>query len=106
MGEEPDPKAAVSPRTVRFESALYRISAIKQAAYRLSDRARVDIEHVEGGVVCRLYPLKPCSEGELTALENTFRIEVLDYDLRETIAIETEPLRNLILSVAFSRIAK
>ena len=102
----PSPEAATGCRLVHFAPLLFNVSAIKQAAYKLSDRVRVDIEPSEAGVDCRLYPLTPCAEDELSALENAFRIEVLDYDLRETIAAETEPLRNLILSVAFSKIGK
>ena len=100
------PEATVGFRRVHFAPALYRVSAIKQAAYKMCDRARVDIEPSDAGIECQIHPLTPCGEGELSALENAFRIEVLDYDLRETIAAETEPLRNLILSVAFSKIQK
>jgi His-Xaa-Ser system protein HxsD len=90
-------------REVRFAAGLYNIDAIKRAAYRISDRARVEIEPSETGVVCRLYPLKAVTEADQLAIENDFSIEVLDQDLRQTIASETEGVRNLILSIAFSK---
>jgi His-Xaa-Ser system protein HxsD len=101
-----DPETKIDCRTVHFALSLFSVSAIKQAAYKLSDRVRVDIDPSEAGIDCRLYPLKPVGPEALSILESDFRIEVLDYDLREKIALETEPLRNLILSVAFSNIAK
>lgn len=90
-------------RHVRFATAVYDPEAIKRAAYAISDRARVDINPTPDHIVCTLRPLKPTSEQEFQVIENDFAVEVLDQDLRQKIATETEAFRNLILSVAFSK---
>lgn len=86
---------------VRFAPGLYTIDAVKRAAYRFTDRVAIDIQPDADGISCVLRALSPKSD--LTALENQFRNEVLDQDLRISIAKETEPLRNLVLSLAFSK---
>jgi His-Xaa-Ser system protein HxsD len=80
---------------------LCRGRAIKRAAYRFVDRLTIEIEPHADEIICKLRPnaanLSPA------ALEVEFRNEVLDQDLRIQIGQETEPLRNLILSLAFSK---
>lgn len=90
-------------RHVRFTVGVYDLEAIKRAAYAISDRARVDIDPTPEHIVCTLYALRPTAGEELQAIENDFALEVLDQDLRRRIATETEGMRNLILSVAFSK---
>ncbi len=90
-------------REVCFAAGLYDLDAIKRAAYRFSDRVRVEIEPTETVVICRLHPLMAVSEADHLAIVSDFSIEVLDQDLRRTIAAETESVRNLILSIAFSK---
>jgi len=86
---------------VHFAAGLYPIDAIKRAAYRFMDSFAVDIDPRADIVVCTLLPCSPKSNVE--AIETDFRNEVLDQDLRLQIAKETEPLRNLVLSLAFSK---
>jgi His-Xaa-Ser system protein HxsD len=86
---------------VRFAGGLFDIEAIKRAAYHLSDRAVVEIEPSDDGVDCFIRPL--ASEQDSAALVAAFRNHVLDYDLRIRIGKETEPMRNLVLALAFSK---
>ena len=87
--------------TLRFAAGVFDIEAIKRAAYRFSDRVAIEIEPTADFIICRLQPLS--AKTQLAGLENAFRIEVLDQDLRARIAKETEPVRNLVLSLAFSK---
>lgn len=86
---------------VRFAAALYSIDAVKRAAYRFTDRVAIDIQPDTDGICCTLRALS--SKSDLTALEGQFRNEVLDQDLRISVAKETEQVRNLVLSLAFSK---
>ncbi len=86
---------------VCVDASVYRLSAVKKAAYRLADRCFVQIEALAGG---RIQVTLTAKSGNtpLSTLEGDFRNELLDQDLRETIAEETKGVRNLILAQAFS----
>lgn len=86
---------------VRFAKDLFQLDAIKHAAYRVSDRVTVDIQPDNDGTTCTLRPAR--ADVDPAEIESQFRNEVLDHDLRMRVAKETEPYRNLILSLAFSR---
>lgn len=86
-----------------FDPKVVRLSAVKKAAYRLSDVVTAEISLSEGGITCRLVPV-PGSEESEERLEHLFRTAALDQELREQIADETAPLRNAILALAFSPI--
>lgn len=89
-------------RTLSFDTAIYRLTAIKKAAYRFSDRATFAIEPGPGNTVTvRLSAMDRLTN--LDRLEADFTTEVLDQDLREIVAAETETVRNLILAQAFSQ---
>ena len=88
---------------LRFSSAVYSLDTIKKAAYRLSGHCSFDFEVVGGEILCRLHFAQALSSERMAAIKNGFRNEVLDQDLRRTIAEETGPMRNAILAYAFSR---
>ena len=83
------------------DSRVFRLSAVKKAAYRLSDRCRARIElGPDNGIQVWLRAKSEDLSPEV--LEGDFRNELLDQELREEIAEETERVRNLILAHAFS----
>jgi His-Xaa-Ser system protein HxsD len=87
--------------TLSVDATVYGLSAVKKAAYRLGDRCFVQIEAPTGApIVVRLSPKS--ADMPIERLEGEFRNELLDQDLRESIAKETERVRNLILAQAFS----
>lgn len=86
---------------LRFSNTVYSLGSIKKAAYRLSDRCSFEFDVRDGEIVCRLFLVD--RDSEIVTTENEFRNEVLDQDLRETIAQETAAVRNAILAYAFSR---
>jgi His-Xaa-Ser system protein HxsD len=90
------------PETIVYvDASVYRLSAVKKAAYRLADRCFVQIEAIAGGCIQVTLTTKS-GNTQLDMLEGDFRNELLDQDLREIIAEETKGIRNLILAQAFS----
>jgi His-Xaa-Ser system protein HxsD len=88
---------------VTFPAGLYSLDAIKRAAYRLSDVAVVDISPQGAEVKCSLGLLRVSSPQEAQRVLDAFKLEVLDQDLRTSIAAETAPIRNAILALVFSK---
>jgi len=88
-----------------LDSAVYRLDAVKKAAYRFIDRFAIDIRLENGSVVCDLIFSPHMTEEVRTALVVDFRKEILDQDLRERISEETAAVRNAILAVAFAPVS-
>jgi len=100
---QPDGRTEWPSREVRFANDIYSLDAIKKAAYRLSDRCAFDLRSESGHYVAVLLFSQDLSDDDRASLERDFRNEVLDYDLRESIAAETTQVRNAVLAYAFSR---
>jgi His-Xaa-Ser system protein HxsD len=90
--------------TVIVDSRIYRLSAIKKAAYRLGDRCFVKIDLLPDSVI-QVRLTGKSDNNPAKAMEGDFLNELLDQDLRESIAEETERVRNLLLAQAFSGLA-
>ena len=87
-----------------FDSRVFRLTAVKKAAYCFGDRCGIEIEIQPQDIIrVRLTPRK--ADTDLQAIENDLRNAVLDYDLREHIAAATEGIRNLLLAQAFSEVS-
>lgn len=89
--------------TVEFDEAVQSLDALNAAAYRLLDAANCSIEKRDGKFVCRLTPKNPALDGE--PIRVRFLDCVTDENLRQSLAARTEPVRNLILSLAFGALA-
>ena len=91
----------VDSPVVSFDRSTVTLDALQRAGYALAALMSVDIRCVDDDYVCRLYP---CSVGADPAeLSHRIRREVLDQMLRARIGQQTEPIRNLIFALAFSR---
>jgi His-Xaa-Ser system protein HxsD len=88
---------------MRFSSAVYSLDAIKRAAYRLSDEASFDIHPDGRDFIVKIQPKGDAAANNLVDLEEKFKTEVLDADLRLQLSRETEVIRNTILSHVFSK---
>lgn len=84
-----------------FDRATVDLDALQRAAYAVADAMSVDITAAGDRFVCTLYPQE--HGADLSALAHRLRTEVVDQTLRLRIGKETEPLRNLIFALAFSR---
>jgi His-Xaa-Ser system protein HxsD len=86
---------------VSFDQATVGLDALQRAAYALANVMTVDIATSGEKYVCRLFPREPAADAD--ALAHRMRAEVIDQSLRLRIAVETEPLRNLVFALAFSQ---
>lgn len=90
-------------REVSFDSRVFSIDAVKNAAYRLAHLLDTDI-HLNGDqIVCNVKLRKQSTDEVMNGILERFRREVVDHDLRLQIRSDTEATRNLILAHAFSR---
>jgi His-Xaa-Ser system protein HxsD len=88
---------------VDFATATQRLSALDAAAYRLLGVATCQIDKSGDRYVCRLHPT---ANIEHEALRARFIALVTDENVRDNLRAETEPVRNLILSLAFGSLAE
>ena len=86
---------------VRFDRNVYRLTAVKKAAYKYGGIFGILIEEVDGSVVASLRPTSSNADSEEAI--GKFCNEVLDQELREQIASETNGIRDLLLAQAFSK---
>lgn len=90
---------------LNVDSHVYRLSAIKKAAYRFSDRCTIQINATHAdGIRVQLEFGNLNLDVDVKRIEQEFWKEALDQELREQIAAETEAVRNLILAQAFSQL--
>jgi His-Xaa-Ser system protein HxsD len=93
---------------VEFDAATQSLTALNAAAYRLIGTATCQVEQSGGRYVCRLASKADGRNGERIdsdTLRTRFINLVTDENLRERLAVKTEPVRNLILSLAFGSLA-
>ena len=88
---------------INFDDRVFSLDSVKKAAYRFIDKFSIDIKLAENQIHCVLTFSQNISPEGAAFLLDDFKREVLDQDLRATIASETEGVRNLVLAHAFSR---
>ena len=91
--------AAIS---LRIDSKVYELDAVKKAAYRILSNASPQITDENSEFICALTFADNVEEADRDSVIAEFWKELLDQDLRARIARETASVRNAILSVAFS----
>ena len=94
---------ALTTVQVKFDARVYGLAAIKKAAYRYLKSFSTEIVQEGDAWVCTLTFPTAVDAKVAAHAEQELRTEVLDQDLRHSISRETEPLRNAILALAFSR---
>jgi His-Xaa-Ser system protein HxsD len=87
--------------TLAFDQVTVDLDALQRSAYAVAAEMTVDIRVSGADYVCTLFPRR--GEAVADELRHRFRAEVNDQILRARIAKETEPLRNLVFALAFSR---
>jgi His-Xaa-Ser system protein HxsD len=90
--------------TVEFDEGVYTLDSLNAAAYRLIDAASCQIEVNNRKLVCRLTP-KDGVKADEEAIRLRFLDCVTDESIRERLSTKVEPVRNLILSLAFGALA-
>jgi His-Xaa-Ser system protein HxsD len=89
---------------VELDATVYSLVAVNAAAYRLMDVANCQIDRIGNQYLCRLI-LKPSAKADVEQVRSQFTDYLTDENLREQIATKTDPVRNLILSLAFGSLA-
>lgn len=89
--------------SLSFDLRVCRLNAIKKAAHKFAHIAEINV--AVRGENEALVTIRPTKSGEsMEQLRCDLRAETLDQELRETVAEETGPIRNLLLAQAFSPI--
>lgn len=92
---------------IEFDRATQGLGALREAAYRLIGEASCKIEEVDKHYICHLIPKSDkAAKRDNSSLRNHFLDLVTDENLREKIAADTTPVRNLILALAFGSLVK
>lgn len=87
---------------LKFDSKIYSLDIIKEAMYRFTDKCSFRFEMLEQTITVNIQFFSNISDDSKKEISQQIHNEVLDQDLRKTIAKETEYVRNLILANAFS----
>jgi His-Xaa-Ser system protein HxsD len=93
---------------LEFSSAVQSLGALQAAAYRLVGTATCQIDQVADRFVCQLSPVSNPNKKapqDLDGLRAHFLNLVTDENLRERIATRTDGVRNVILALAFGKLA-
>ena len=85
-----------------FDAGSHSADAIQRAAYVFTNRFALTLSPRDGVWHCTLDFV--VADPPVAEIVRDFRIEVLDYVLRERIREETAPVRNAILALAFSQL--
>ncbi|HEY3800999.1 MAG TPA: His-Xaa-Ser system protein HxsD [Kofleriaceae bacterium] len=102
---EPDVLLHEGCVALTIDLRIYRLKAIKKAAYRLAERFTAVVETPTTETVAVSLRFKPTvSEAYARESVRLYFEELMDQELREEIAEETGPLRSLILAHAFSNL--
>ena len=86
---------------VVFDQATVDLDSLQRSAYAMAAQITVDIRVSGSDYMCTIFPRERVATAD--ELRHRFRSEVNDQILRARIAKETEPLRNLVFALAFSR---
>ena len=86
-----------------FDERLYDAQVLQKAAYRSINVLTVDITSDGKQFVCALSSNIGMDEQSFLSAVQEFKKDALDYQLRHRLAVETQPIKNLILGLAFSK---
>ncbi|OPA85365.1 His-Xaa-Ser system protein HsxD [Pseudomonas fluorescens] len=89
--------------SVVFDEQLYDAQVLQKAAYRSLNSLTVEINIGNGELRCALSSNIGVDEPAFLLAIQEFKKDVLDYQLRHQLAVETQPIKNLILGLAFSK---
>ena len=103
-GTEPELRLIDGAIGLVIDVRVYRLGAVKKTAYRLADRCTAIIGALDGDLLPVSLRFKAgTTEASAREAARAFFQELLDQELREQIAEETNAVRTLILAHAFSK---
>ena len=86
-----------------IDKSVHLLSAVKKAALKFTDICSFDFKDGGTTIEITMTVQSDLTEDAQQKILSDFKTEILDQELRESIAKETEPVRNLILANVFSR---
>ena len=86
-----------------FDERHYDAQDLQKAAYRSINALAVGSTADGGQFICALSSNIGVDEPSFLSAVQEFKKDVLDYQLRHRLAVETQPIKNLILGLAFSK---
>src|SRR5262249_7014894 len=89
---------------VDFDVETQSLEALNAAAYRLIGTATCQIDRVENRYVCRLLSTG-FAAADAVGIRRRYLDLVTDENVRTALRAKTEPVRNIILSLAFGSLA-
>ncbi len=89
---------------MQFDATVYSLNALQSAAYRCIGDVTCNIISGEQSHICSLIPKS--LNADMQVLKCRFIDTVNDEALRERLGTQTEPIRNLLLSLAFGALAQ
>jgi len=92
----------VDPITIKIDSRVYTLDVVQRAAFRCTDLASFDFSVASDCEISVVITIKSSVALNPSDLCSRFQNELLDQQLRQTIAAETKIERDLILAYAFS----
>jgi His-Xaa-Ser system protein HxsD len=98
MTEDSEPIPSLQ---TRWGKAVVPLEALERALYALADRATGVVDDGDDAWVVTLHPR--AAGAEIASLGHALRQEVNDQVLRVKIAERTDPIRNVVFALAFSR---
>lgn len=98
----PFPESANSC-SLNYPSEWCSVQAIQKAIYRQSAVLTVDIQSTSPAISLQLNSRANVGHAAFTRAVEEFKIDLIDEALRERIKAETEQVRQVLLSAAFSR---
>ena len=88
---------------IELDSKVCSIESAQKAAYRSIAHFTIDIQVSDTHLNCKLTSNTSVGEEAFDFAVQEFRKNILDEELRLKLKKETEPVRNLILGIAFSK---
>lgn len=88
---------------ISLDLKVCSIESAQKAAYRSINRFAIDIQISDTHLNCKLISNIGVSDEIFDYAVQEFRKNILDEELRVKVKNETEPIRNLILGIAFSK---
>jgi len=89
-------------KIINFDSAVFSVESVQKAIYRMGNKISASISLDKNMIRVEVETIE--KNGIIDEIFSELRQTVNDYSLRGKISAETQEMRNLILSAAFSRV--
>jgi len=86
---------------MQFDSDVYSLKAVKNAAFDYRDKAGFQIETMPSGKILVCITPKVKEPDFIESLETDFKNHVLDHQVRIEVSAEFKPIREMIIAQAF-----